>query len=126
MRFTTPLQAGGAEAFRAAFRRRWQRVGSAADATGGNHLWSLNVDSVRDEQRPQLARQVGELEGVPAEHVDMVTDASGELGETSRLSYQPHRHGTHRGKGRDTFARNDYRDLVVRPHIQFKAPIVLI
>lgn len=47
-------------------------------------------------------------------------------GETSRLIYRPRRHRKHRGKGRDTFAWSDYRDLVVRAHIQLQAPIVLI
>jgi putative transposase len=47
-------------------------------------------------------------------------------GETSRLIYRPRRHRKHKGKGRDTFAWSDYRDLVVRAHIQLQAPIVLI
>ncbi|MGW3174672.1 IS630 family transposase [Streptomyces sp. NPDC001153] len=47
-------------------------------------------------------------------------------GETSRLIYRPRRHRKHRGKGRDTFAWSDYRDLVVRAHIQLQAPSVLI
>ena len=47
-------------------------------------------------------------------------------GETSRLIYRPRRHRKHRGKGRDTFAWSDYRDLIVRAHIQLQAPIVLI
>ncbi|MER6738805.1 transposase [Streptomyces puniciscabiei] len=47
-------------------------------------------------------------------------------GEASRLIYRPRRHRKHRGKGRDTFAWSDYRDLVVRAHIQLQAPIVLI
>ncbi|MFF7888650.1 transposase [Streptomyces sp. NPDC020794] len=47
-------------------------------------------------------------------------------GEVSRLIYRPRRHRRHRGKGRDTFAWSDYRDLVVRAHIQLKAPIVLV
>lgn len=47
-------------------------------------------------------------------------------GENSRLIYRPRRHRKHKGKGRDTFAWSDYRDLVVRAHIQLQAPIVLI
>ena len=47
-------------------------------------------------------------------------------GEPSRLIFRPRRHRKHRGKGRDTFAWSDYRDLVVRAHLQLKAPIVLI
>lgn len=47
-------------------------------------------------------------------------------GESSRLIYRPRRHRKHKGKGRDTFAWSDYRDLVVRAHIQLQAPIVLI
>ncbi|SOF02084.1 Transposase [Streptomyces sp. OV198] len=47
-------------------------------------------------------------------------------GETSRLIYRPRRHRKHKGKGRDTFAWSDYRDLVVRAHIQLGTPIVLI
>ncbi|MGW1273383.1 IS630 family transposase [Streptomyces sp. NPDC002491] len=47
-------------------------------------------------------------------------------GEPSRLIYRPRRHRKHRGKGRNSFAWTDYRDLVVRAHIQLKAPIVLI
>jgi hypothetical protein len=46
-------------------------------------------------------------------------------GRTSRLIYRPrvqsHLKGAHRG-----FTRKDYRDLVVRAHIQLNAPIVLI
>ncbi len=45
-------------------------------------------------------------------------------GETSRLIYRPRRHRKHRGC--DTFAWSDYRDLVVRAHVQLQAPIVLI
>ncbi|MFI9255170.1 transposase [Streptomyces sp. NPDC053069] len=47
-------------------------------------------------------------------------------GETSRLIYRPRRHREHKGRGRDTFTSSDYRDLVVRAHIQLQAPIVLI
>jgi len=47
-------------------------------------------------------------------------------GESSRLIYRPRRHRKHRGKGRDTFAWSDYRDLVLRAHIQLGAPIVLV
>ncbi len=46
--------------------------------------------------------------------------------ETSRLIYRPRRHPKHRGKGRNSFAWSDYRDLVVRRHIQLGTPIVLI
>jgi hypothetical protein len=47
-------------------------------------------------------------------------------GETSRLIYRPRRHRKHKGKGRDSFSWRDYRDLVVRAHIQLGAPIVPI
>ncbi|MDH6221123.1 hypothetical protein M2283_008465 [Streptomyces pseudovenezuelae] len=47
-------------------------------------------------------------------------------GETSRLIYRPRRRRKHRGKGRNTFAWSDNRDLVVRAHIQLQAPIVLV
>lgn len=47
-------------------------------------------------------------------------------GEPSRLIYRPRRHHKHRGTGRNSFAWTDYRDLIVRAHIQLKAPIVLI
>lgn len=47
-------------------------------------------------------------------------------GEAPRLIYRPRRHRNYRGKGRNSFAWSDYRDLVVRAHIQLKAPIVLI
>ncbi|MFE0690835.1 transposase [Streptomyces xiamenensis] len=40
--------------------------------------------------------------------------------------YRPRRHHEHRGTGRNSFARTGYRDLIVRAHIQLKAPIVLI
>ncbi|MFD9467316.1 transposase [Streptomyces sp. NPDC060027] len=46
-------------------------------------------------------------------------------GGTSRLIYRPRRHRKHR-EGRNSFAWSDYRDLVVRAHIQFGTPIVLI
>jgi putative transposase len=44
----------------------------------------------------------------------------------SRLIYRLRRHRKCRGKGRNSFAWSDYRDLVVRAHIQLKAPIVLV
>lgn len=47
-------------------------------------------------------------------------------GETSRLIYRPRRHRKHKGKGHDSFSWRDYRDLVVRAHIQLGAPIVLV
>ncbi|MEV6756682.1 transposase [Streptomyces sp. NPDC051214] len=47
-------------------------------------------------------------------------------GEPSRLIYRPRRHPRQRGTGRGSFAWTDYRDLIVRAHIQLKAPIVLI
>ncbi|WP_458860719.1 transposase, partial [Streptomyces kunmingensis] len=47
-------------------------------------------------------------------------------GETSRLIFRPRRHRRHRGTGRNSFAWTDYRDLIVRAHIQLQAPIVLI
>ena len=47
-------------------------------------------------------------------------------GEASRLIYRPRRHRKHKGTGRDSFSWRDYRDLIVRAHIQLKAPIVLI
>lgn len=48
-------------------------------------------------------------------------------GENSRLIFRPRRHRKHKGKGgRDTFAWSDYRDLVVRAHLQLQVPIVLI
>jgi transposase len=47
-------------------------------------------------------------------------------GEPSRLIYRPRRHHKYRGVGRNSFAWTDYRDLIVRAHIQLKAPIVLI
>ncbi|MFF1378777.1 transposase [Streptomyces sp. NPDC058308] len=40
----------------------------------------------------------------------------------SRLMYRPRQHRKHRGKGRNSFACTDYRDLVVRAHIQLRAP----
>ena len=42
-------------------------------------------------------------------------------GESSRLIYRPRRHRKHGDKGRDTFVWSDYRDLVVRAHIQLSA-----
>ncbi|WP_331728603.1 IS630 family transposase [Streptomyces sp. NBC_01176] len=47
-------------------------------------------------------------------------------GETSRLIFRPYRHRKHPGSGRKSFAWSDYRDLVVRAHLQLGAPIVLI
>ncbi len=47
-------------------------------------------------------------------------------GEPSRLIYRPRRHHKYRGAGRNSFAWTDYRDLLVRAHIQLRAPIVLI
>ncbi|MFJ5032378.1 transposase [Streptomyces sp. NPDC088560] len=47
-------------------------------------------------------------------------------GEASRLIYRPRRDRKHKGKGRGSFAWSDYRDLVVRAHIQLQAPIVVI
>jgi putative transposase len=47
-------------------------------------------------------------------------------GDSSRLIYRPRQHRKHRGAGRNSFSWTDYRDLVVRAHIQLKAPIVLI
>ncbi|MFI0967932.1 transposase [Streptomyces sp. NPDC021080] len=47
-------------------------------------------------------------------------------GETSRLIYRPCRHRKHPGSGRKSFIWSDYRDLVVRAHLQLGAPIVLI
>jgi len=47
-------------------------------------------------------------------------------GEASRLIYRPRPHRKHKGTGRDSFSWSDYRDLVVRAHIQLGAPIVLI
>ncbi|WP_445276292.1 IS630 family transposase [Streptomyces longispororuber] len=47
-------------------------------------------------------------------------------GEPSRLIFRPRRHRKHHGKGRNSFAWTDYRDLIVRAHIQLRAPIVLI
>ena len=46
-------------------------------------------------------------------------------GERSRLIYRPRRHRIHKG-GRKSFSWQDYRDLVVRAHIQLGAPIVVI
>ncbi|GAQ65386.1 hypothetical protein SsS58_05795 [Streptomyces scabiei] len=42
-------------------------------------------------------------------------------GYSSRLIYRPRQHRKHRGAGRNSFAWTDYRDLVVRAHIQLKA-----
>lgn len=39
---------------------------------------------------------------------------------------RPYRHRKHPGSGRKSFAWSDYRDLVVRAHLQLGAPIVLI
>ncbi len=47
-------------------------------------------------------------------------------GEPSRLIFRPRRHRKHRGTGRNSFAWTDYRDLIVRAHIQLQVPIVLI
>jgi len=47
-------------------------------------------------------------------------------GESFQLIYRLRRHRKRKGRGRDTFAWSDYRDLVVRAHIQLQAPIVLI
>lgn len=47
-------------------------------------------------------------------------------GATSRLIYRPYRHRKHPGSERKSFAWSDYRDLVVRAHLQLGAPIVLI
>ncbi|WP_422664573.1 winged helix-turn-helix domain-containing protein, partial [Streptomyces sp.] len=47
-------------------------------------------------------------------------------GDSSRLIYRPRQHRKYRGAGHNSFAWTDYRDLVVRAHIQLKAPIVLI
>lgn len=47
-------------------------------------------------------------------------------GEPSRLIFRPRHHRKHRGTGRNSFAWTDYRDLIVRAHIQLQAPIVLI
>ncbi len=47
-------------------------------------------------------------------------------GDASRLIYRPCRRRKYKGTGRDSFAWRDYRDLVVRAHIQLGAPIVLI
>ncbi|QEV16562.1 IS630 family transposase [Streptomyces alboniger] len=47
-------------------------------------------------------------------------------GEISRLIYRPYRHRKHPGLARKSFAWSDYRDLVVRAHLQLGAPIVLI
>ncbi|MGW7427679.1 IS630 family transposase [Streptomyces sp. NPDC054813] len=47
-------------------------------------------------------------------------------GESARLIYRPRQHRKYRGQGRNSFAWTDYRDLVVRAHIQLGAPIVLI
>jgi hypothetical protein len=47
-------------------------------------------------------------------------------GEASRLIYRPRQHRKHKGAGRNSFAWTDYRDLVVRAHLQLKSPIVLI
>lgn len=44
----------------------------------------------------------------------------------SRLIHRLRRHRKCRGKGRNSFAWSDYRDLVVRAHIQLEAPIVLV
>ncbi|MFC7266593.1 hypothetical protein ACFQX5_47385, partial [Streptomyces lutosisoli] len=40
--------------------------------------------------------------------------------------YRPYRHRKYPGPGRKSFAWSDYRDLVVRAHLQLGAPIVLI
>ncbi|MFJ8804123.1 transposase [Streptomyces sp. NPDC102487] len=47
-------------------------------------------------------------------------------GTTSRLIYRPYRHRKQPGQGRKSFAWTDYRDLLVRAHLQLGAPIVLI
>ncbi|GHA44745.1 hypothetical protein GCM10010372_50820 [Streptomyces tauricus] len=47
-------------------------------------------------------------------------------GESSRLLYRPRRHHKYRQEVRNSFAWTDHRDLIVRAHIQLKAPIVLI
>jgi hypothetical protein len=46
-------------------------------------------------------------------------------GGVSRLIYRPRRHRKYRDKGHNSFAWSDYRDLVVRAHIQLKAPVDL-
>lgn len=47
-------------------------------------------------------------------------------GEPSRLIFRPKRYVDHIRGGRRSFTWTDYRDLIVRAHIQLKAPIVLI
>nr|AAZ77671.1 Orf0 [Streptomyces antibioticus] len=43
-------------------------------------------------------------------------------GERSRLIYRPKRHAGHKSAGRKSFARTEYRDLLIAAHQQLDAP----
>ncbi|KZM69404.1 DDE endonuclease [Nocardia terpenica] len=47
-------------------------------------------------------------------------------GERSRLIYRPKRHPDAKNAARRSFAWTDYRDLLIRAHVQLGGPIVLV
>lgn len=74
------------------------------------------------QARPNRSRRAGQG-GIPRYSIAAL--CCYRPGEPARLIYRPRRHRKHRGTGRNSFARTDCRDLIVRAHIQLKVPIVL-
>ncbi|MGW0846771.1 IS630 family transposase [Streptomyces sp. NPDC002787] len=114
------------------------RLGEGDLAAGGStaaalDAWIVFEDEAGFSMTPPTARTwarrghtpVIRVRGRTSRQLSVAALACYKTGERPRLIYRPRRH-SHRRGDRRSFARTDYRDLLIAAHRQLNAPIILI
>ncbi|AXG78990.1 IS630 family transposase [Streptomyces paludis] len=105
--------------------------GTTAAALGA---WTVFEDEAGFSMTPPTSRTWGRRGSTPVIRVrgrsrrrfSVAALCCYQPGERSRLIHRPKRHTDHKSGGRESFARTEYRDLLIAAHQQLDGPIVLI